>query len=61
MVYNEFKSVIAQRVVVERILPIMKVGERSVEQAEEMSQEEREAGGTRRRVRRHQPQRGGHC
>jgi F-type H+-transporting ATPase subunit gamma len=42
LVYNEFKSVIAQRVVVERILPIMKVGERSVEQAEEMSQEERE-------------------
>jgi F-type H+-transporting ATPase subunit gamma len=42
LVYNEFKSVIAQRVVVERILPIMKVGERSVEQAEEMTQEERE-------------------
>jgi F-type H+-transporting ATPase subunit gamma len=42
VVYNEFKSVIAQRVVVERILPIMKVGERSIEQAEEMTQEERE-------------------
>jgi F-type H+-transporting ATPase subunit gamma len=42
VVYNEFKSVIAQRVVVERILPIMKVGERSVEQAEEMTPEQRE-------------------
>lgn len=42
VVYNEFKSVIAQRVVVERILPITKVGERSVEQSEEMTREERE-------------------
>jgi F-type H+-transporting ATPase subunit gamma len=42
VVYNEFKSVIAQRVVVERILPIMKVGERNIEQAVEMTQEERE-------------------
>jgi F-type H+-transporting ATPase subunit gamma len=42
VVYNEFKSVIAQRVVVERILPIMKVGERNIEQAIEMTQEERE-------------------
>ncbi len=42
VVYNEFKSVIAQRVVVERILPILKVGERSVEQAQEMTREERE-------------------
>ncbi len=42
LVYNEFKSVIAQRVVVERILPILEVGERSIEQAVEMTQEERE-------------------
>jgi F-type H+-transporting ATPase subunit gamma len=42
VVYNEFKSVIAQRVVVERILPIMKIGQGSVEQSEEMSREERE-------------------
>jgi F-type H+-transporting ATPase subunit gamma len=42
VVYNEFKSVIAQRVVVERILPIMKIGERNIEQAIEMTQEERE-------------------
>jgi F-type H+-transporting ATPase subunit gamma len=42
LVYNEFKSVIAQRVVVERILPILEVGERSIEQAVEMTHEERE-------------------
>jgi F-type H+-transporting ATPase subunit gamma len=42
VVYNEFKSVIAQRVVVERILPILKVGEHSIEQSDEMSQENRE-------------------
>ena len=42
LVYNEFKSVMAQRVVVERILPIIEVGERDIKQAEEMSQEERE-------------------
>ena len=42
IVYNEFKSVIAQRVVVERILPILKVGEHTVEQSQNMSQEERE-------------------
>jgi F-type H+-transporting ATPase subunit gamma len=46
IVYNEFKSVIAQRVVVERILPIIKVGERPVEQADEMTQEEREEAAT---------------
>ena len=42
LVFNEFKSVIAQRVVVERILPIVEPGERDIKQAEEMSQEERE-------------------
>ncbi len=42
LVYNEFKSVMAQRVVVERILPIIEVGQRDIKQAEEMSQEERE-------------------
>jgi F-type H+-transporting ATPase subunit gamma len=43
VVYNEFKSVMAQRVVVERILPIVKLGERDIKQAEAMTQEEREA------------------
>ena len=42
IVYNEFKSVIAQRLVVERILPIEHVGETAVSQAEEMTQLEKE-------------------
>jgi F-type H+-transporting ATPase subunit gamma len=42
LVYNEFKSVLAQRVVVERILPIIEVGQRDIKQAEEMTPEERE-------------------
>jgi F-type H+-transporting ATPase subunit gamma len=39
LVFNEFKSVIAQRLVVEQILPIEKVGETTVTQAEEMDLE----------------------
>jgi F-type H+-transporting ATPase subunit gamma len=39
LLYNEFKSVIAQRLVVERLLPIEHVGETDVAQAEEMSLE----------------------
>ena len=39
LVYNEFKSVMAQRVVVERILPIIEPGQRDIKQAEEMSHE----------------------
>jgi len=42
VVYNEFKSVIAQRLVVERILPIIEIGRQDVAQAEEISQEERD-------------------
>jgi F-type H+-transporting ATPase subunit gamma len=42
LVYNEFKSVIAQRLVVEQILPIKEIGEINVAQMEEMSLEERE-------------------
>jgi F-type H+-transporting ATPase subunit gamma len=42
LVYNEFKSVMAQRVVVERILPIIEPGQRDIKQAQEMTQEERE-------------------
>jgi F-type H+-transporting ATPase subunit gamma len=42
LVYNEFKSVIAQRVVVERILPVVEPGQREITQAEELSKEERE-------------------
>ncbi len=42
LVFNEFKSVIAQRVVVERILPIIEVGQRDIAQAQEMNRDERE-------------------
>jgi F-type H+-transporting ATPase subunit gamma len=42
LVYNEFKSVIAQRLVVEQILPIEQVGEASVAQAEEMNLREKQ-------------------
>jgi F-type H+-transporting ATPase subunit gamma len=43
LVYNEFKSVIAQRVVVEKLLPIRKLGSREITSSEEMSDEQREA------------------
>ncbi|GGH13667.1 ATP synthase F1 subunit gamma [Silvibacterium dinghuense] len=45
VVYNEFKSVIAQRVVVEKILPIVEIGKPQIAQAEEMSTEERARAG----------------
>jgi len=43
IVYNEFKSVIAQRVVVEKLLPIRKLGGHEIAAAEEMTEEQREA------------------
>ncbi len=43
IVYNEFKSVLAQRIVVEKLLPIRRLGEHTIESAEERSQEERDA------------------
>jgi F-type H+-transporting ATPase subunit gamma len=42
IVYNEFKSVIAQRLVVERLLPILKIGAQQIEGAVEPTAEERE-------------------
>jgi F-type H+-transporting ATPase subunit gamma len=42
MVYNEFKSVISQRLIVARVLPIEQVGEVAVAQAEEMTMKEKE-------------------
>jgi F-type H+-transporting ATPase subunit gamma len=45
VLFNEFKSVIAQRLVVEQVLPITKIGERDIEQAIELSIEERERAG----------------
>jgi len=41
LVFNEFKSVIAQRLVVEQILPIGEIGQPAVRMAEEMSEEEK--------------------
>ena len=42
IVYNEFKSVIAQRLVVERLLPLMKIGIPQITGAVEPTEEERE-------------------
>ncbi|WP_263383499.1 F0F1 ATP synthase subunit gamma [Granulicella arctica] len=43
IVYNEFKSVISQRVVVEKLLPIRKLGSQEIASAEEMTEEQRDA------------------
>ncbi|MGH9646262.1 MAG: ATP synthase F1 subunit gamma [Bryobacteraceae bacterium] len=42
LVYNEFKSVIAQRLVVDRVLPVVEIGTDDVSQSEEQTREERE-------------------
>jgi F-type H+-transporting ATPase subunit gamma len=42
LVFNEFKSVISQRVVVDRILPVSQIGELDVRQADEMPKREKE-------------------
>lgn len=41
IVYNEFKSVIAQRLVVDELLPVSKIGEQIHQMAEGVSEEER--------------------
>jgi F-type H+-transporting ATPase subunit gamma len=41
VVFNEFKSVIAQRLIVEQILPIEQIGAPAVRLAEEMTEEEK--------------------
>jgi F-type H+-transporting ATPase subunit gamma len=43
IVFNEFKSVISQRVVVEKLLPIRKLGTHEITVSEEMTEEQREA------------------
>ena len=43
LVYNEFKSVISQRVVVEKLLPIRKLGTHEITASEEMTEEQRDA------------------
>jgi F-type H+-transporting ATPase subunit gamma len=45
VVFNEFRSVISQRVVVERLVPLAEPGEHEVALAEEPSLEERERAG----------------
>jgi F-type H+-transporting ATPase subunit gamma len=45
LVFNEFKSVIAQRLVVEQLLPITEIGERSIAEVEELTEEQRERAG----------------
>jgi F-type H+-transporting ATPase subunit gamma len=42
LLFNEFKSVIAQRLIVEQILPIGRIGVDEVRQADEMTLEEKE-------------------
>jgi F-type H+-transporting ATPase subunit gamma len=41
LVYNEFKSVIAQRLVVEQLLPIEHIGQPEIAQADQLTQQER--------------------
>jgi F-type H+-transporting ATPase subunit gamma len=45
IVYNEFKSVIQQRLVVEKLLPLQKIGKPEVADAIEPTKEERERAG----------------
>lgn len=42
LLYNEFKSVIAQRLVVDQILPVKEIGVRDIHQVMELSEEERQ-------------------
>jgi F-type H+-transporting ATPase subunit gamma len=45
VVFNEFRSVISQRVVVERLVPLVEPGQHEMAQVEEPSMEERERAG----------------
>jgi F-type H+-transporting ATPase subunit gamma len=45
VVFNEFRSVITQRVVVEKLLPLSEPGKHDIAQAENLSVEERERAG----------------
>jgi F-type H+-transporting ATPase subunit gamma len=45
LLFNEFRSVIAQRVIVQRLLPVQEIGRREVTHAEELSLAERERMG----------------
>ncbi len=43
IVFNEFKSVLSQRIVVEKLLPIKKLGAHVIESSQEMTEGQREA------------------
>ena len=45
VIYNEFKSVISQRLIAQRILPVQEIGRREVALSEEFTLEERERMG----------------
>ena len=45
IVYNEFKSVISQRLVVEKLLPLIEVGKQQIAGAVEPTAEEKERAG----------------
>ena len=45
VIYNEFKSVISQRLIAQRILPVQEIGRREVALTEEFTLEERERMG----------------
>jgi len=45
VVFNEFKSVIAQRLVIDEVLPVKEIGERVIRDVTELSVEERERAG----------------
>ena len=45
LIFNEFKSVISQRLIAQRILPVQELGRREVALAEEFELEERERMG----------------
>ena len=45
VIFNEFKSVIAQRLIAQRILPVQEIGRREVALTEEFSPEQRERMG----------------
>jgi len=45
VIYNEFKSVIAQRLVAQRILPVQEIGRREVVLTEELTLQQRERAG----------------
>ena len=47
LLFNEFKSVISQRVIVQRILPVQEIGRREVTQVEELPRGARAHGRSR--------------